>query len=177
MRAPPSLLHNMSAPPTTTVRYAGLGTQAESSASVSKVSTSKKSSAKPINPRAFGVAVHFAIEQSMTSTTAIGILRRLKTKPGSNADATLAALIETRAAEFPLPDGCLLMPRHSIELPASTVCTLWPDLLSTLAVLSKCSDHVWLRAKSPSLSAALTRRSATLFVPPQLAHLLPLEHA
>jgi hypothetical protein len=50
---------------------------------------------------------------------------------------------------------------------------IWPDALSALAILSKCSDSIWLRAKRPLLTAALVRRRATLLIPPHFANQLP----
>jgi hypothetical protein len=69
-------------------------------------------------------------------------------------------LINRRAAELPLPDGCAVIktePKQEL---------LWGDLLSALAVLSKSTDTVWLRSKSPSLSWALQRSSISLLIPP-----------
>jgi hypothetical protein len=78
-------------------------------------------------------------------------------------------LIDERAAALPLPDGCAAIPprvEHRI---------LWWDPLSALAVLAKCSAHVWLRAKTPSLAAAIARREVSLLIPPAFAARLPKE--
>jgi hypothetical protein len=121
----------------------------------------------------FGTAVLFCLDTSFTARTAGGVLRLLQVKPARDSSAHLLALIEARAAELPLPDGCLVI-RGGERLRLRLI---WPDPLSALAVLSKCSDHVWLRAKNPSLAAALARRSVMLFVPPGLQHRLPQENA
>ncbi len=165
-----SLLHNMSAPPKTVVLFAGLG--------FGKPSQSPKAAlaheaAVRNHAQDFGTVLTFALAVDMTARSARSILALLHAKPGTDPDRTLAALIEARAAEFPLPDGVLVVPLSARGLHR----VLWPDLLSVLAVLSKCSDHVWLRAKNPSLSAALSLRSVSLFVPPTLHHRLPPEPA
>jgi hypothetical protein len=72
-------------------------------------------------------------------------------------------LIGRRAEELPLPDCCVVLP------PAATHRVVWPDLLSALAVLTKCSNAIWLRAKAPSLQAGLQRRDVSLLVPPSFA--------
>jgi hypothetical protein len=164
-----SLIHNMSAPPKSVVSYAGLG----GLSSVSGSGGTGRRGARPDDDRAFGASVNFRLDPEMTARTARGILQRLGARTGPDPDATLVALIERRAAELPLPDGCLVIPTH----PGARHRLIWPDLLSVLAVLSKCSEHVWLRAKCPSLSAALSRRQATLFVPPPLGGRLPKEDA
>lgn len=170
MREHTSLLHNMSAPPKTIVSFAGLGFA--DPARTAKTAAAHKGAARR-RTEAFGTVLRFALDADMKAETALAILRLLRTKPGSDADSTLATLIEARAAELPLPDGVLVVPPGAQGIHR----VLWPDLLSVIAVLSKCSDHVWLRAKNPSLSAALTRRSVSLFVPPTLQHRLPPETA
>lgn len=164
-----SLLHNMSAPPKSVVSYAGLARLT----SVTGGDGTANRGGTPGDDRAFGTSIDFRLDPKMTARTARGVLHRLRVRPGPDPDATLVALIEARAAELPLPDGCLVIPTH----PAARPRLIWPDLLSALAVLSKCSEHVWLRAKCPSLSAALSRRQATLFVPPPLGDRLPKENA
>ena len=82
----------------------------------------------------------------------------------------LAALINTRAKELPLPDGCIVIPAlacHPI---------LWADTLSALSILAKCSDSIWLRDKTPALNAAIQHKQVTLLVPPMFASRLPKAH-
>lgn len=163
-----SLLHNMSAPPKTVVSFTGLGfaKPAQSPKAALAHDAAARNGAED-----FGTVLTFALAAEMSAKSARSILRLLQAKPGSDPDGTLTALIEARAAELPLPDGVLVVPPNARGLHR----ILWPDLLSVLAVLSKCSDHVWLRAKNPALSAALARRSVSLFVPPTLHHRLPPE--
>ena len=95
------------------------------------------------------------------------ILLWLGQDAGSRPEETLAHLIDERAAALPLPGGCAAIPprlEHRI---------LWWDPLSALAVLAKCSAHVWLRAKTPSLAAAIARREVSLLIPPAFAAGLP----
>jgi hypothetical protein len=46
---------------------------------------------------------------------------------------------------------------------------IWTDPLTVMAVLSKSTETVWLRAKTPSFGSALQRRSLSLLVPPAFA--------
>jgi len=75
-------------------------------------------------------------------------------------DRRLITLINRRAAELPLPDGCAVIK----TIPAHEV--LWDDPLSALAILSKSNDTVWLRNKAPSLSEAVRRTAISLLIPP-----------
>ena len=170
MREQTSLLHNMSAPPKTVVSFAGLGFGKP--AQSLKAALAREDPA-PDRAEDFGTVLSFALAADMSARSARSILRLLHAKPGADPDSSLTALIEARAAELPLPDGVLVVPRSARGLHR----VLWPDLLSVLVVLTKCSDHIWLRAKNPSLIAALSRRSVSLFVPPTLHHRLPPETA
>lgn len=82
--------------------------------------------------------------------------------------ARAASLVDERAQQLPLPDGCLVIPydgRHRRP---------WSDVVSVLAVLSKVSATVWLRAKLPSLEAGLERGRASLLLPPGHTLLTPV---
>ncbi len=182
------LLHNMSAPPKTVVTYTGL----------SGLATSSRSGGAGAHPEGvggagvFGLPLRFALPEDFAAGTPAAVLAALGAgghlgagggegtapaqqaivaegaSPGDPALAVLERLIDARAAELPLPDGCLVVP--AIDAHAAP----WPDPLSALAVLAKCSDTVWLRAKTPSLPAALARRRASLLVPPSLVPALGL---
>jgi hypothetical protein len=86
----------------------------------------------------------------------------------------LAHLIDERAARLPLPAGCAVIAAHD-EHPVR-----WPDTLAALAVLTKSTDTVWLRDKSPTLASILTgaaggralRTRISLLVPDAWAHVL-----
>ena len=159
-----ALLHNMSVPPSSVVKYAGLN----------DLSSSLDRSRSRINPRAsdvFGTAVRFVVPDDVPREGARALLEYLGVSPGPRPEAQLCRLIDARARELPLPDGCVVVTdgnRHRV---------IWNDLLSVLAVLAKCSSTVWLRAKTPSISSALARREATLLVPPGFANDLPGENA
>lgn len=170
MRDHVSLLNNMSAPPKTIVAFTGLGFAVQVPSA--KASSSHESAVRQCT-EAFGTVLHFTLDAAMSARTPRTVLRLLHAKPGSDPENTLTALIDARAAELPLPSGLLVVPPDARGIHR----VLWPDLLSVMAVLTKCSNHVWLRAKNPSLSAALTRRTVCLFVPPTLQHCLPPETA
>jgi hypothetical protein len=161
------LLHNMSAPPSTVVAYSGL-----------------RSLAKTVGPGGsgvcglvfkgtgvFGTPVRFVRPPQLFGLSPADILRELGISPPAvpegDATAQLAALVNRRANELPLPDGCAVIPsleQHQV---------IWHDTLSVLAILSKCSSSIWLRAKSPALHAAVQHHHISLLVPPVFAARLP----
>ena len=173
MRDSAQLLHNMSAPPKSVVRYQGLS-----------------SLAKPAGPQnnilqdgGFGAAVRFTLPPDWIGLEPAALLARLQqSQPGvgpparrpaarktGTADAAqqLAALINQRAQDLTLPDGCAVV----ASLPTHPV--LWPDPLAALAVLAKCTGTVWLRSKTPSLVVAVRQASVSLLVPPAFVSRLP----
>jgi hypothetical protein len=156
------LLHNMSAPPKTVVKYAGL---AELTRGASQ--GAGRGGLALGHAGTFGVPVLFELEHSFRSKTPRTVLQALGEPPTANPAARLEALLDARAAELPLPDGCVVID------PDEGHAALWRDPLTVLAVLSKCSHAVWLRAKQPSLTAALARRTVALLVPPAFAGHLP----
>jgi hypothetical protein len=147
-----ALLHNMSAPSKSVVKYSGLADLA-----------ADKSPSGAGACGVFGTPVRFALPADLAGKSAADILRHLGADAEPEPERKLAALIDARASELPLPDGCAVIPAlegHRI---------IWADALSALAILAKCSDTIWLRAKSTSFNAALVRRQATLLVPPRFA--------
>ena len=150
-----ALLHNMSAPPKSVVKYSGLSSLVGSPAQA--------------NAGVFGTPVRFALPANLLGKTPAYILRHLGVELLHAKDAAqqLDLLINARAQELTLPEGCAVIPA------ASTHPLIWPDTLSALAVLAKCSDAIWLRGKQPALCGALKRRQVTLLVPPLFAHHLP----
>lgn len=171
---PAPLLHNMSAPPKTVVTYTGLSGLAKQSGP----GGSGTSAVAVRGADVFGLPLCFALPAAFTADTPEAVLAEVYAQAQSREagdmhdravlpiDTTLERLIDARAAELPLPDGCLVVPADD------THAMPWPDLLAALAVLAKCSDTVWLRAKTPSLTAALARRRASLLVPPRFAQAL-----
>ena len=151
------LLHNMSAPPKTTVAYAGLA----------RLSGTRDGPLSNIAASTYGRPVAFALDKRFRGGTASEILRQLRKRPGGDPDHKLEALLDARAAELPLPDGCVVIEYRAEHAP------IWRDRLTVLAVLTKCSDNVWLRSKLPSPARALARRAVTLLVPPAFIAQLP----
>lgn len=147
-----ALLHNMSAPPKTVIRYAGL-TRLDTEADADDAAAAR-------DRGLHGTALRVALPQNMDTTTPAAILRALGMACGGDPAGQLAAAINQRAAHLPLPDGCVVVPSDADHrMP-------WPDALAALAVLCKASDHVWLRAKTPSVHGPFARRHASLLVPP-----------
>ena len=151
-----ALLHNMSAPPKSVVKYSGLA----------DLATTRVPGGSGICG-VFGTPVRFVLPPNLAGPSPADILRHLKVAPQPDPEQYLADLINTRANELPLPEGCAVIPTldgHRL---------IWADALSALAILAKCSDSIWLRAKHPALNAALARQQATLLVPPLFARRLP----
>ena len=162
-----SLLHNMSAPPKTTVTWQGLsGLMGQLGPGGSGVCSLKYTPGGGTH----GLAISFALPDDLTRLSPASLLERLGQAAGGSAEKTLLAHIEARARELPLPDGCVVIQK----VPGAA--TPWPDPLSVLAILTKCSETVWLRAKTPSLSSLARRRSVTLLVPPMFIHRIPEKH-
>jgi hypothetical protein len=134
----------------------------------------------------FGTPVRFAFDLAWTKLSAIEILnylqvevvtslpansqagvdpsaeklKALSTARAQAATRQLNALINQRAQAMPLPEGCAVIvprPKHTV---------LFADLLSTLAVFSKCTESIWLRSKTPSLIAARGYQEVSLLIPP-----------
>jgi len=160
------LLHNMSAPPKTVVKYSGL----EGLAKQSGPGGSGVTGLKYTNPVINGLAVRFVLPTEFIGQVPEKILRMLKIDRSdqfSTAESQLVALINHRADELPLPEGCAVMAvndSHGV---------IWPDALSALAILTKCTDSIWLRSKTPSLASIKGKPSLSLLVPPLFINQLP----
>ena len=154
------LAHNMSAPPKTTISWHGLGATSGSR-------NGKANAAAGNHAGMFGMPVGFTLTDAIARKPPAAMLRHLGHRPGTDAAEELNALIDMRAASLPLPDGCAVI-RYQPDHP-----TAWEDTLSILAVLTKSSGAVWLRAKSPSLAAITTCRAVSLLVPPTFATQIP----
>ena len=155
----PELLHNMSVPPKTVVRFDGLGAAPTGPATT------------PTLLRHHGTPLGFRLGNDVLTLKPAKLLRLVdptsRIRVHAQAEAELARRIDARAQELQLPDGCLVTPWHE------THAAPWPDVLTTLAVLSKCTDTVWLRAKPPSLEVARARVLVSLLVPPAFAAAVP----
>jgi len=156
----------MSAPPKTVVKYAGL----EGLAKQSGPGGSGVTGLKYTNPVINGLAVRFVLPTEFIGQDPEKILRLLKIDRSdqfSAAESQLVALINHRADELPLPEGCAVMAvndSHGV---------IWPDALSALAILTKCTDSIWLRSKTPSLASIKGKPSLSLLVPPLFTNRLP----
>jgi len=152
-----NLLHNMSSPPSSVVRYTGLSTLVRSGGP----------RARKEQAGVFGKSIRFVFAPGPSGVEVRGILEDIGVKPDFDPERQLSALIDDRARQLPLPDGCVVVPV------LSTHRVVWSDTLSALAILAKCSAAVWLRAKTPSVRAALKRRDVSLLIPPAFAVGLP----
>jgi hypothetical protein len=167
MREAGALLHNMSAPPKSVVKYSGLAGLATVRSRGGSAGTGISSKADGV----FGTPVRFALPADLAGKTPADVLRHIGADAQSDPVRQLCALINARANELPLPEGCAVISAlegHRL---------IWADALSALAVLAKSSDAIWLRAKTPALSAALARTQVSLLVPPVFADRLPKEPA
>jgi len=75
------------------------------------------------------------------------------------AEQTLISRIEARTRELALPDGAAVA-----DVTGADPLTL-TDPLTVLAVLTKSSEAVWLKAKTPRLGVLLERVRISLIVP------------
>ena len=173
MRESAQLLHNMSAPPKSVVRYQGLSSLARPAGTQNNI----------LQEGGFGAAVRFTLPPDWIGLEPAALLTRLQqAPPGEGPPARrvtarktgaadpaqqLAALINQRAQDLTLPDGCAVI----ASLPTHPV--LWPDPLAALAVLAKCTGTVWLRSKTPSMVVAVRQASVSLLVPPAFVPQLP----
>jgi hypothetical protein len=159
-----TLLHNMSAPPKSVVKYSGLAALATTAGPSFNTGMA---GVKFKGKRVFGRPVRFELPAALAGKSCADILRHLEVEPSPDPERQLIALINARADELPLPGACLVIPVAKAHR------LLWADALSALAILAKCSDCLWLRAKDPALKAALIRRQASLLVPPLFVRRLP----
>jgi hypothetical protein len=149
------LLHNMSVPPRSTIQYQGLGDLVVQSG----FGGSGLGSVAYEPGGTQGGVIHIALPADVQSVEPRRLLDALGVPPERDMSTQLLTLIEAKAAALPLPDACALKTRPQKDGTADS------DLLTALAILSKCSGRVWLRSKQPSLVAALDRREAWLLVP------------
>ena len=160
------LLHNMSAPPKTVMKYAGL----ERLAKQTGPGGSDVTELKYTNPVLNGLALRFVLPIGFIDQDPEKILSLLKIDRSdqfSTAESQLVALINHRADELPLPEGCAVMAAHDSHG------VIWPDALTALSILTKCTDSIWLRSKTPSLASVKGKSSLSLLVPPLFAKQLP----
>jgi hypothetical protein len=164
------LLHNMSVPPKSVVKYEGLsGLATLGSPGGSGVTGVSYKNRKHL----FGLPVRFELSQEWRGLSAQELLLQLQldVKPGKAAeqdpDKRLITLINECANALPLPEGCAVIASDASHA------VLWSDPLCALAILSKCTQSVWLRSKTPSLIAAQQCGPVSLLVPPNFVNQLP----
>lgn len=155
-----SLLHNMSAPPKTVVQFEGLRAL--------KGLAKAKDQAPALHGRAFRFRVDAGLFELKPARLLQAVDPASRVRVHGRAEQLLVQRIEQRAQELALPDGCLVVKPQDAHLVG------WPDLLTALAVLTKCTDTVWLRAKSPSLEVARSRLDVSLLVPPGFVSRIPV---
>ncbi len=153
------LLHNMSTPPKSVVKYNGL----RKNAKATDIQGTGVGWLAASNNGAFGSFITFRLPDNLRRCGAKTILERLGFKSGSAPEKTLLDLIEARAKELVLPDACVVIPTK-IDRPCP-----WPDPLAILAVITKSSASIWLRSKTPRLSVLRKNPEISLLVPPTFA--------
>lgn len=117
----------------------------------------------------FGTYVAFTLDQSWVGLPPQTILDKLGTQlePQEDANKKLTQIINQRANELRLPDGC------AVTDPSETHRVIWDDALTVLAILTKCTHSVWLRNKNPSLVIPEHKRTVSLLIPPLFELFLP----
>ena len=163
MNEHPALLHNMSAPPKTVAKYSGLSEFARTTGP----GGSRVAGIGFRGADIHGTPLRFMLEGSFAGKNPEELLAALGHEQATDVEGCLSELINARARELPLPDGCAVINGRNEAL------LIWQDPLTALAILAKCSDYVWLRAKTPAIHAALRRQMVTLLVPPQFAMRIP----
>ena len=159
MIEPVQLLHNMSTPPKSVVKYTGLSEAATTTGPGGSGVCGVRFSHDSI----FGTFVTFRLTHSLRRRAPGTILKHLGIDPGQAPEKTLVGLIDRRAGELALPDACVVVPaKQNHPCP-------WPDPLATLAIITKSAGSVWLRGKTPRLSAIKKRSVVSLLIPPACA--------
>ncbi len=166
------LLHNMSAPPKSVVKYEGLSDLASlgspGGSGVTGVSFKN-------NKYLFGKPVRFEVAKEWKGLSHLELLQQLHRQSQfdlsedakADPEKHLTTLINQCANALPLPEGCAVIVWHTSHD------VVWSDPLTALAILSKCTQEIWLRSKSPSLISALQLRTVSLLIPPNFVSQLP----
>jgi hypothetical protein len=164
------LLHNMSVPPKSTVRYVGLAGLVDVRSPGGAGVTTARVSTKWVHGTPVRVEwLHgppASVDDLYNATRRAIAYGSVADRSGRDPHRVLMQAINQCAAALPLPPGCAVIPSESSHV------QVWTDVLTVLAVLSKCSDTVWLRDKTPSLTQALAVQGVSLLVPPAFAHRL-----
>ena len=141
LHGPPAaaLLHNMSAPPKASISHTG--------------------------PRAVQRCIWFGIPTRLSSLeeerfgTLAGWLGITLPSSPTEAERHLRLLANARAQTLPLPSACVVMQGHSLVTEEEN------DPLTIVTVLSKSSDHVYLRDKQPNFDRLTWGAHLALVIP------------
>ena len=158
-------LGNMSIPPQSTVSYLGLGDLIGESKAAGQSGTQ----ASTPDRSSYGHVITFRLPNQSSPVSLAGLMESVgvdSSKP--DAEKELVDRIEDRAAQMPLPDGAAV-----VEFTMSGLPSPWTDTLSILVVLTKASGAVWLRGKTPRLTALQERTQVSLIVPPAFVAGIP----
>ena len=145
MRERAHLLHNMSAPSRSVITFSGITQK-------TRKGLWKRSAKEP-------VVISVKVNPSVERRSPLELLIDMGVSDQSDPESTLIRLINERANEIPLPDGCAVINYQPDRIHK------WNDALTQLAVICKASRSVWLRSKEPRLSLINERRSVSLFLP------------
>ena len=155
MRESPHVLHNMSAPPRTTIRYEGLSGNVTGAGPGGSGVCSRGYQGTPLR----GCIVQLQLPDSWDCSDPLALLTALGVAPLGDVQSQLLALVIASARDLPLPDICVVLPVEK------TTVQRWGTPLVALTVLSQCSDVMWLRAKRPVFAQAIARRQVRLLIP------------
>ena len=155
MRESPHVLHNMSAPPRTTIRYEGLSGNVTGAGPGGSGVCSRGYQGTPLR----GCIVQLQLPDSWDCSDPLALLTALGVAPLGDVQSQLLALVIATACDLPLPDICVVLPVDK------TTVRRWGTPLVALTVLSQCSDVMWLRAKRPVFAQAIARRQVRLLIP------------
>jgi hypothetical protein len=153
------LLHNMSAPPKSVVKYTGLS----NAATTAGPGGTGVCGVRFTHDGVFGTFITFRLPEAFQRSRPKSILEHLGLKTGRAPEKTLLRLIKDRANEISLPDACVVVPTNN-DHPCP-----WPDPLSALAVITKSSASIWLRSKTPRLSTLRNVSEVSLLLPPNFS--------
>ena len=153
------LLHNMSAPPKSVVKYTGLS----NATTTAGPGGTGVCGVRFAHDGVFGAFIAFRLPEVLHRRLPGIILEHLGLKPGPASEKKLLGLIRERANALALPDACVVVPTKN-DHPCP-----WPDPLAALAVITKSSANIWLRSKTPRLSTLRNISEISLLVPPGLA--------
>ena len=159
MIEPVQLLHNMSTPPKSVVKYTGLSCDA----ATARADGIRVGVDRFTHDGVFGVFVAFRMPDFMRRLDPRSILKHLGVDYGAEPEETLLSLIKIRSRQLALPGACVVVPtKRNHPCP-------WPDPLAALAIITKSSASIWLRSKTPRLSAIRKSCAISLLVPPNFA--------